>query len=149
MSHTWHIARLYEKKRENFFLTNQTKQDTHSRYLVPFVKPCWYYDSAAQERGCTASRLKDWGNIFVTECKSNSEGEKMDKLWRHRFILLECKQKRSKLIKYIFVKLKCKYPHLQELECWSYLLSRHGIFLYVIYMQFIILWLSLFCICVC
>lgn len=103
----------------------------------------------ATERGCTASRLKGWGNIFVTECKSYSEGGKRDELWGHRFISLECKQKRRKIIKYIFVKLKCKYPHLQELECWSYLLSRHGILLYVIYMQFIILWLSLFCICVC
>lgn len=46
----------------------------------------------------------------------------------------------KKYKKYIFVKLTCKYPHLQELECWSYLLSRHGILLYVIYMQFIILW---------
>lgn len=36
-----------------------------------------------------------------------------------RFISFECKQKQKgeKLIKYIFLKLKCKYPHLQELEC--------------------------------
>lgn len=35
-----------------------------------------------------------------------------------RFILFECKQKKGdKVIKYIFLKLKCKYPHLQELEC--------------------------------
>lgn len=27
------------------------------------------------------------------------------------------KKNGEKLIKYIFLKLKCKYPHLQELEC--------------------------------
>lgn len=54
----------------------KTKQDKRSRYLVPFVKPCWCCDSAARARGCTASRLKGWGNIFVTECKSCSEGGK-------------------------------------------------------------------------
>lgn len=65
-----------ENKQKNIF--KKLKQDKHSRYLVPFVKPCWCCDSAARkrERGCTASRLKGWGNIFVTECKSYSEGGK-------------------------------------------------------------------------
>lgn len=58
------------------------------------------------------------------------------------------KKEKKKIKNYKVYFCKCKYPHLQELECWSYLLSRHGILLYVIYMQFIILWLSLFCICV-
>lgn len=138
---------MFKKKKEQL--------DTHSRYLVPFVKPCWFCDSAAHARGCAASRLKDGGNIFVTECKSYSEGgTEWTSYEGRRFISSEWKQKKKKkrgekLIKSIFLKLKCKYPHLQELECWSYLLSRHGILLYVIYMQFIILWLSLFCICVC
>lgn len=130
----------------------KTKQDEHSRYLVPFCEALLVLWLGCAQRGCTASRLKGWGNIFVTECKSNSEGgiqKRGDELWGHRFISFECKHKKEKIIKYIFVKLKCKYPYLQELECWSYLLSRHGILLYVIYMQFIILWLSLFCICVC
>lgn len=96
------------------------KKDKRSRYLVPFVKPCWCCDAAVHES------LKDEGNIFVTECKSQTE--KRDKLRGHRFISFECKQKRTNIIKYIFVKPMCKYPHVQELECWSYLLSRHGIF---------------------
>lgn len=62
---------LLKEKKNN---KNNKNEDTHSRYLVPFVKPCWYCDSAAHERGCAASRLKDAGNIFVTECKSYSEG---------------------------------------------------------------------------
>lgn len=69
-----------EKQRKEITFTKKkiTKkpQDKRSRYLVPFVKPCWCCDSAERERGCTASRLKGWGNIFVTECKSYSEGGK-------------------------------------------------------------------------
>lgn len=70
-----------EKWREKNIL-KKTKQDKHSRYLVPFVKPCWCCNSAARERGCTASRLKGWGNIFVTECKSYSEGGKKGRAMR-------------------------------------------------------------------
>lgn len=125
------------KEKKNIFFFFFRKKLKRSCYLVPFVKPCWLCDMAERERRCTASRLKGWGTIFVTEC---TQREWRDELRGHRFILSECKQKRIKIIKSIFVKLKCKYLHLQELECWSYLLSRHGILLYVIYMQFIILW---------
>lgn len=125
------------KDKKNIFFFFFRKKLKRSCYLVPFVKPCWLCDMAERERRCTASRLKGWGTIFVTEC---TQREWRDELRGHRFILSECKQKRIKIIKSIFVKLKCKYLHLQELECWSYLLSRHGILLYVIYMQFIILW---------
>lgn len=62
-----------EKQRKEKKSSKEFQQDKRSRYLVPFVKPCWCCDSAERERGCTASRLKGWGNIFVTECKSYSE----------------------------------------------------------------------------
>lgn len=140
----WHIARLYgkiERRKKKHLKKKKTKQDTHSRYLVPFVKPCWYCDSARAKEDALHLALRIEGIFLLQNVSHTQRDEKMDELWGHRFISLECKQKRRKLIKYIFVKLECKYPHLQELECWSYLLSRHGILLYVIYMQFIILWL--------
>lgn len=148
----WHIARLYGK-------TERRKKKAKLNKKPPLNTPviwCLLWSLAGvvtwlrvAARGCTASRLKGWGNIFVTECKSYSEGEKGTSCEGTASFHSNVSKKRRKIIKYIFVKLKCKYPHLQELECWSYLLSRHGILLYVIYMQFIILWLSLFCICVC
>lgn len=138
----WHIARLYGKIERRKI----KKEKKLTRHTLPlFGAFCeallilWLGLRAKEDALHLALRIE---GIFLLQNVSHTQREeKMDELWGHRFISLECKQKRRKLIKYIFVKLECKYPHLQELECWSYLLSRHGILLYVIYMQFIILWL--------
>lgn len=67
-------TKIDEKKK----IWEKPKPDKRSCYSVPFVKPCRCCDSAERESGCTASRLKGWGNIFVTECKHSEGGKKKE-----------------------------------------------------------------------
>lgn len=68
------------KEKKSLTKNHHIKQNKCSRYLVPFVKPCWCCDSAASKRASEGGRedalhlALGRGNIFVTECKSCLEG---------------------------------------------------------------------------
>lgn len=150
LSHTWHIA--YGENRQKKWQKKRTKKTETNACVIWCL--LWSLADVAARLSATEDALhlalRVEGIFLLQNVRRTAGGEGTGCVGTASFSQ-NVSKKGEKSIKSIFVKnkKKCKYPHPQKLECWSYLLSRHGILLYVIYMQSIILWLSLFCICVC